>query len=156
MITVKVDAQQVIVRFDRMPVALRTALRGETISLTKQLAARVRANLSGQVLNKRSGALYNSIRSELVENPLTLYGRVYVDPGSPAAKYAAIHEYGGVINHPGSNKFQAWQTAAGWVYTHRTRPHKIPMPERSYMRSALEEMRDTIIARLSAAAKQAT
>jgi phage gpG-like protein len=156
MITVQVDASKVILRFDRMPLALRTAIRGETISLTQALAARVRENLSGRVLNRRTGALYNSVKSELVENPSTVYGRVYVDPGSPAAKYAGIHEYGGIINHPGSDKFQAWQEGGAWVYTHKTRPHQIPIPQRSYMRSALEEMREQIVARLTAAAQRAT
>lgn len=153
MITVQVDTSKIMLRFEKIPVAVRTAIRGETISLTQALAARVRENLSGRVLNKRTGALYNSIRSEMVENADTVYGRVYSD-GS--VKYARIHEYGGTINHPGSDKFQAWQNGGAWVYTHKTRPHLIPIPQRSYMRSALEEMRDNIVARLTAAAKRAT
>jgi len=135
-----------------MSAAVKTAIRGEVTSLTQELAARVRENLTGRVLNRRSGALLNSIRSERVEDTLTLYGRVYSD-GS--VKYARIHEYGGTIDHPGSDKFQAWQNGGAWVYTHRTRPHKIPIPQRSYMRSALDEMKDAIVARLTAAGKRA-
>ena len=152
---ITVDASRINARLDRMPTALRSALRGTVVSLTQALAGLVRAKLSGGVLNVRSGNLLASINSQMVENTSTVYGRVFVDPSSPAAKYARIHEFGGVIKHPGSSKFQAWQSGDGWVYTHFTRPHDIPMPERSYLRSSLAEMREEIVTRLSEAARSA-
>ena len=66
--------------------------------------------------------------------------------------YAAIHEFGGTIQHPGSSKFQSWMGPNGRVSTHFTKAHAIPMPERSYMRSSLADMRDDIVSRLTAAA----
>jgi hypothetical protein len=70
--------------------------------------------------------------------------------------YLAIHEYGGIIGHPGSDKFQAFAadrwaqfragstSAADWVFTPHTNPHAIPMPERSYLRYALAQRREAI------------
>ncbi len=148
-ISVQVDATKAIVKLERAEASTREAVRAEVVSLTKQLAQQVRANLSGKVLNMRSGRLYNSITNEMIEDTTSIIGEV----ATRGVPYAAIHEYGGVIKHPGSNKFQAWMGAAGMVYTHFTRAHDIPIPERSYMRSALAEMRDSIVARLTNAAK---
>lgn len=160
MISVTVDARNVILRFERMPVALRTELRGEIVSLTQQLAARVRENLSGRVLNKRTGALYNAIRSEMVENVGTVYGRVYVDPSSPAARYAAAHEFGvttspHVILPVGAAALHFFIDGHE-VFARRVNHPGSKIPERSYMRSALDDMRDQIVARLTGAATRAT
>jgi hypothetical protein len=155
MISVQVDASKAIVRLSRMPEAVRRELRGETISLTKQLVAAVLANLSGAILQKRTGKLFDSfdsMKGELVETTTSLYGEVR---SNGTVAYARILELGGVINHPGSSKFQAWQGENGWVFTHFTRPHKIPIPAFRYMGSALDAMRDEIDTRLSAAARRA-
>ena len=47
--------------------------------------------------------------------------------------YAAIHQFGGTIEHPGSDKFQAFEIGGQWVYTHGTKPHPIAIPARPYM-----------------------
>ena len=150
-VSVSVDASKAIAKLGRMDAATRTALRGVIVVSTQQLAALVRAKLSGQVLQKRSGRLFDSIQSQMFENTAGVFGRVF----SQGVPYARIHEYGGVINHPGSSKFQAWQNPGGWVFTHYTRPHKIPMPERSYMRSSLAEIRDEVLDRMRGAVKSA-
>lgn len=70
--------------------------------------------------------------------------------------YLAIHEYGGVINHPGSDLFQAFAAdrwagfrtgataGSDWIFTQHTNPHAIPMPERSYLRYALQQRKDAL------------
>jgi phage gpG-like protein len=151
MIEIQVDPSRAIAKLERLTPAIRSALRGTIVTLTQALAATVRAKLSGGVLQMRTGALFRSIKSEMVENTATIYGRVYSD----GVRYAAIHEFGGTIQHPGSSKFQAWQGAEGWIYTHFTRPHAIPIPERSYLRSSLAEMRDDIVDRLTEAVRSA-
>ena len=151
MITVEVDPTRALLKVGRVDQATRAALRGVVVSLTKSLASLVRIKLSGQVLQKRTGRLYDSITSTMIENPSSVYG-VVKTAGVP---YARIHEFGGVIKHPGSSKFQAWQGPNGMVFTHGTRPHTIPMPERSYMRSSLAEMQDEIIARMTSAVRVA-
>ncbi len=151
MISVQVDATRAIAKVGRLDAATRRSIRGAVVELAGDLKAGVLAKLSGGVLNKRSGKLYDSIKQQMVENTTSLFARVYSD----GVVYAAIHEYGGTIKHPGSDKFQAWTDGyGGWIYAHKTKPHLIPMPERSYLRSTLEEMRSEIIARLTEAAHE--
>jgi phage gpG-like protein len=151
MISVELDASRAALKLTRIDEQTRTALRGAIVSLTQSLATMVRAKLSGGVLNVRSGRLLASIQSQLIENTTSIYGRV----SSNGVPYAAIHEFGGVIKHPGSSKFQAWMGPGGMVYTHFTRPHDIPMPERSYLRSSLAEMQAEIVERMTTAVRGA-
>ena len=56
---------------------------------------------------------------------------VFIDTAK--VPYAAIHNFGGTIKHPGSSKFQAFEYGGGMVYTWGTKPHDIPMPKRQFM-----------------------
>ena len=152
-ITIKVEGlDRVVQHFDALPERFRAQLRPAIIELTRELTSRVRQKLSGGVLNIRSGKLLASIQSELIEEPTRIFGQV----SSVGVIYAAIHEYGGIIKHPGSSKFQSWVGSDGKrVFTHFTKPHDIPIPERSYMRSSLAEMEAQIVARLTAASMPA-
>lgn len=144
--------QEVQLRLPRISDAVRRALRPEVVSLTQLLTNLIREKLSGQVLNRRSGRLYNSVRGELVESPTRIGGEV----ATRGVPYGPIHEFGGIIKHPGSSKYQSWIGGDGnRVHTHFTRPHDIPIPERSYMRSSLAERTAEIIERLTRAAKTA-
>jgi hypothetical protein len=69
-------------------------------------------------------------------------------------KYAAIHEFGGVIKHPGGTAYiviagqgAVWISnakAETMANVKRTAAHDIPMPERSFLRSTLADMKDEI------------
>jgi len=72
-------------------------------------------------------------------------------------KYATIHEFGGVIDHPGAEtsgnqkKMRFfWKKTNTWVITRYVRPHKIPIPARPYLGPAMEEMAtpDGVISRM--------
>ena len=117
--------------------------------------------LSGQVLKNRTGRLRRSISPDVKIG----VGTSVVGSVSTNVEYAGIHEYGGVINHPGSvprhgaalrwlnpgysgplnrsksGKLLNTQAAGAWVFAKSTEPHKIVMPERSFMRTALAEMK---------------
>jgi phage gpG-like protein len=56
---------------------------------------------------------------------------VYLD--TARVPYAAIHNFGGVIKHPGSDKFQAFEYMGGMVFTHGTKAHNINIPQRMFM-----------------------
>lgn len=151
-IVVKVDATRAILKLGRVPEATRAAVRGEVVSLTQALAQLVREKLSGGVLNVQSGRLLNSIRSQMIENPTSVYGKV----STQGVPYAAIHEYGGVTRPHDIRPVNAgalwWEGAAHPVKLVHHPGSKIP--ERSYMRSSLAEMQDDIVARLTAAARE--
>lgn len=81
---------------------------------------------------------------------------------SQLVKYASIHEYGGVINHPGGTsygfktksdiakgKIRFLKKGRGAMELGVTGPHKIKIPERSYLRGTLDvhsrEIRDFVV-----------
>lgn len=152
-ITVTVNPREADRKLKVLPELQRRRIRGVVIRDTRELAVRVRQNLSGKVLNVRTSKLLTSIKNELVENATSVYGRVF----TRGVVYARIHEFGGQtrphlivavharalhffignqeffrksVNHPGSK-----------------------IPERSYLRSALAEMKAKITKDLIEAAK---
>lgn len=75
---------------------------------------------------RQSGALYQSLINSWDESSAT----VEAGAGLP---YARIHHFGGIINHPGSDKLQVFQAGGKTVFAHGTKPHTIEMPRRPYM-----------------------
>ena len=76
--------------------------------------------------------MFNSIYNVIGQDP---DGSAFAEVGIDTAivPYAAIHQFGGTIEHPGSDKFQAFEIGGQWVYTHGTKPHPITIPARPYM-----------------------
>jgi phage gpG-like protein len=146
MINVTVSDSAVTAKFNVMPEKTRLGVERTIYVLVQKLRSKiVREKLMGQVLNRRTGRLGQSIQDKVSSDANSITGIVY---SSGDVKYARIHEYGGKtaahiiepkkaqalyfngtfakkVNHPGSN-----------------------IPERSYMRSSLAEMREEIAARL--------
>ena len=79
------------------------------------------------------------------ETPLTASGRLYrsinarsgnnwAEVGAGASlPYALIHHRGGVIQHPGSTKRQAFRIDGKLIVTYGTKKHPIHIPARPYM-----------------------
>ncbi len=109
--------------------------------------------LSGQVLHVKSGDLRDSIFQENVQNDAS--GVTYKVASGGNLRYAAIHEFGGTIKHPGSDKLQVFDVGGRTVFTHHTAPHDIPMPQRSYMRTALADNKAQIVAAIQGSLKGA-
>ncbi len=120
----------------------------------------VTRKLSGQVLNVRSGNLRRSITQAVDDfGEIGVYGRVY---SAGDVKYAGIHEFGGVIHHPGGTPYIIDAAVDGMIKTRFvsaafpgrvagvTRPHDIPMPQRSFLRSSLSDMQAEITRDLKA------
>lgn len=129
------------VRLKAIPEQARKRLRVVIVRDAKELAALVRTKLSGSVLHIRSGRLINSVRSEMVENATSIYGRVY----SQGVPYARIHEYGGqtkphVILPVKASMLHFW-VGGKEVFTRRVNHPGSKIPMRSYMRSSLAELK---------------
>jgi phage gpG-like protein len=71
--------------------------------------------------------MFESIQIEWGEKSAS----VFID--TERVPYARIHNEGGTIKHPGSNKFQAFGFGDGMVFTHYTKPHDIQIPRRQFM-----------------------
>jgi phage gpG-like protein len=146
-VTFEVDDRKLEARLANMPAALQKALVAKLTVLTTKLENHIKADkLSGQVLNVRTGALRRSIFAPPIQvSPNQVVGTV---ESSSDVKYARIHEFGGTIDVPEITpvKAQALHFVMNGkdVFAKRVRAHTVHMPERSFMRSALADMRSEI------------
>jgi phage gpG-like protein len=145
-VTVRGD-REVAARFTRLGGRAHSAIVRAINQLRLEDEALVKRKLSGEVLNVRTGALRRSIFSEMLEDSGTRISARIASSGD--VKYAAIHEFGGIIQHPGGTAYMMVAGRATFVsnlvaetaaIAGRTRPHAIEMPERSFLRAALKEM----------------
>ena len=166
MLTIEVQGDTALVaRLAAMPNSVHAALLRKVSTLDLELEAKVKGKLSGEVLNVRSGALRRSIFGTVEDGTTSVVGKVQ---SSGDVKYAGIHEFGGVIKHPGGTPYIITKDMAmGALFISKetaahfktpppvTKPHDIPMPERSYLRSSLADMKDEIISGLNEAVGEA-
>lgn len=139
-----------VAKLGALPSIVRQAVSAKIRGLTLMLEARVKGKLSGSVLRVRSGALRRSIQSEFKSDAAKSEGTVF---SSGDVKYGAIHEFGGVIKHPGGVRYSQAMGLVGKAKflsnnfvgpARKTGAYTITMPERSFMRSSLREMVDQI------------
>lgn len=156
MIAVDIEDSRIQARLDAMPDNIFRKMRARAIELRLDLESLVISKLSGVVLNVRSGALRQSIFGDEPRADKT--GITERVASAADVKYGAIHEFGGTINVPEIEpvKARALHFLSGGkdVFAMRVQAHTVTMPERSYMRSSLAEMREKIVAGLQSAAKE--
>ena len=144
-------------RFDVYPAALQAALTAKAAELAAALADLVKDNkLSGAVLNAGSGALRESIAASVTADA----DGVLASVGSEGdVKYAAIQEYGGKTSAheilPVKGDVLAFIVGGTQHFAHRVEHPGSVIPERSYLRSSLEDMKDEILAALADCAADA-
>ncbi|MBV9858752.1 MAG: HK97 gp10 family phage protein [Alphaproteobacteria bacterium] len=143
-----------ISRLGAMPRAIRERVEGAVGALAQDLRALIQRKLSGEVLQRRSGTLSGSIEVELV--PQRDQVAATVATGVP---YAGIHEYGGTIPArevlPKSGRVLAFPWKGEQRFFKRVQLPQINLPERSFLRSALDEMAPEIRAALADAVREA-
>ena len=143
-------------RFDAYPAALQAALGAKASELATALADLVKNKLSGAVLNTSSGTLRDSIAASVTADS----DRVLASVGSEGdVKYAAIQEYGGKTSAheilPVKGDVLAFVASDGQHFARRIEHPGSVIPERSYLRSSLEDMKDEILAALASTAAEA-
>ncbi|MGN6383653.1 MAG: hypothetical protein ACTHMK_13705 [Dyella sp.] len=110
--------------------------------------------LSGQVLNRRTGRLRNSINSLVQEGP----GSVSAQVGT-GVSYAKIHEYGfqGTVQVPAHTRMQTMafgHPMQARLVNVRAHPMRVNLPERSFLRSSLREKAPEAIERIRVAVRE--
>jgi phage gpG-like protein len=137
------------------PDAVLAALSAKAEDLREQLLAKVQANLSGDVLQERSGALKASIVAEVIASTDAIDFAL----GSDGVPYAAIQEYGGTTPPheivPVKARALAFAGAAGPAFARRVRHPGSRLPARSYLASARDALGDEIGDGLKAAVLEA-
>jgi phage gpG-like protein len=139
---------------DSCPAAIGGALAAKAAELAAALADRVRTDkLSGGVLNVRSGALRSSIVADV---SLDANGACATIGSNGDVKYAAIQEYGGKTSAheilPVKTQALAFVAGGALHFARKVEHPGSVIPERSYLRSTLDEMSDEIVAALADAA----
>ena len=143
-------------RLTAYPAALTAALSAKAAELADALADMVKNDkLSGAVLNTGSGALRDSIAASVSADA----DGVVASVGSEGdVKYAAIQEYGGKTSAheilPVKAEALAFVIGGAQVFARRVEHPGSLIPERSYLRSSLDDMRDEIVAALAEAATE--
>ena len=145
------------VRLEGLPAALAGALAAKASELASALADRVKTDkLAGGVLAPQSGALQASIIADVSADG---DGFVATVGSSGDVKYAAVQEYGGkTAAHeivPVKAQALAFMVGGGLRFARKVEHPGSVIPERSYLRSTLEEIGDEIAAALAGAAPEA-
>jgi phage gpG-like protein len=140
MIEGQVLGTEVIQRFHAMPPSLREQLFEAIDKLSKTLTNKTKAKLSGAVLTRRTGMLRRSITPAVISGGDTVTGVV-----STAVKYARIHEYGfngteSVKSHLRTIKQAFGRSIIPVTFEVAAHTRHVNMPERSFLRSTLNEM----------------
>lgn len=150
MIGATLNADAVMERLATLPDKMDSALHGAAADLMMLLRDRVDGNLSGGVLNARSGALRASLAASLGQA-----GGLSVGV-SASAPYAAFQEYG----FRGSESVRAHLRRMSQAFGRPIRPvqaqvrpysRAVDYPAHSYLRSALAEMSNEIQGGIEAA-----
>ena len=137
------------------PDIVLAALQAKAEQLRQLLLAKVQANLSGDVLQERSGALKASIVAEVTAESDAIVFAL----GSDGVPYAAIQEYGGTTAPhdivPVKARALAFAGASGIRFARRVHHPGSRLPARSYLASARDALHDEIGAGLKAAVLEA-
>lgn len=113
--------------------------------VTLMLLGRTKDNLSDKVLNVRTGRLRRSITQEVLDQEGVIVGQVGTN-----VNYAAAHEFGVNMDVKIQEHVRLVKQAFGKQLKHpvwaTVRPHtkRMVLPERSFLRTALETMTDEI------------
>ncbi|WP_335995828.1 HK97 gp10 family phage protein [Acinetobacter pittii] len=126
---------------DRIDAEVRQSIARSTLKLLIKVK---REKLNGQVLNKRTGRLGRSITQKLIELSNGVAGIVGTN-----VEYAPPHEYGfkgdvTVKAHLRMIKMAFGKSISPKQVSIKTHTRKVDLPEKSFLRSALEEMRKEI------------
>lgn len=147
----------VLLNLKSLGIRVRDRLRSDITRLTIQLQRKVKEEkLTGQVLHVRTGRLRRSINRRMAETATSITGQVGTN-----VSYARIHEYGftGVVNVRAHLRLQSvvfGRPIPPTAVSVRAHTMRMRMPERSFLRSALAEMRPEIVATLQQGLREAT
>ena len=148
MLQIHLEGQQALAeRLGVLPDRLRAALAEKVDALAQNLFSQVvSVNLSGGVLNARSGALRDSIQVALSQQDNRIDAEIFSNGDAP---YAAIQEFGGkTAAHeilPDKARVLAFVANGKPLFARRVQHPGSQIPERSYLRSALDEQGENIL-----------
>ncbi|GLR26514.1 phage virion morphogenesis protein [Limnobacter litoralis] len=148
-----VGQERLTSNLSQFPSAVRQSLVREVTKISIDLQRKVVSQkLHGQLLRQRSGRLARSINQRVVEDDLKVTGSVGTN-----VSYGKVHELGGTFKVPQHMRMmrQAFGRPIKEPRLVTVRAHSVTFPQRSFLQSSLDEMRNAIVSRLTAAAQKA-
>ncbi|MGH7490131.1 MAG: hypothetical protein ACREMY_31670 [bacterium] len=147
-ITIEVLRDEVVTaRLASMSQAIRQRLRTVIGKETTGLRDGVKDAISS--IFRSRGPLYQSIGAEMEESTTAIGGRVF----SEGVPYARIQEYGGTTRPhtivPKNAKALVFMKSGSLIFARKVNHPGSRIPERSYMRSTLHQMRPEIVEAIS-------
>lgn len=148
-----------IAKYDSAGPRVQASMAREVTAIILKLEGHIKKDkLSGQVLHVRSGDLRRSVHAVLPVELVGSTGVIGKVAQSGDVKYGGIHEFGGrtpahVIEAKKASVL-AFMMGGKQVFAKRVNHPGSQMPERSYMRSGLADMKDEIGPRLQTAVKR--
>lgn len=135
-----IDASGPIENLETIEDEIEVALYARTQKLNHLFAEKVRQNLSGDVLNVKSGDLLGSV---LEEGPNATGGEIVasVTAGGDEAPYGIIHERGGQSEYdiyPVNRQALMFELNGKTVFAHSV--HHPPLPQRPWFDPVVVEM----------------
>ena len=152
-----VGDRELVAKLNAMPEKIRASLVREVTKQALLLERHVKTQkLMGQVLQKRTGRLMQSIQGRVSQATATaVMGRVY---SAGDVKYAGIHEYGGAtpphLIEARKAKALAFGIGGKTVFARSVNHPGSKMPERSFLRSSLTDRAPEIKEALTRAVKE--
>lgn len=145
MFSVTIDTTAINARLPLMTDGIKSALnkniRRSAIDLQKYIInekLHAPAGYSATMLHIVSGNLRKSIQFKVEDSATNIQATVYSDKNSAAAAYAALHEFGGRFTR----------------YGRKVGDYTVNIPQRSYMRTSLDENKADIIQSMKDAVKE--
>jgi phage gpG-like protein len=155
-----VGDKETIARLKGAPPKVLDRLRKAVTILTIKLQRKVKQDkLSGQVLHVRTGTLRRSINQKVESKNSKIIGTVGTN-----VHYAAIHEFGfkgtetvkaHVRRVKSRDYFRGKRKVAVGIALVSAHTRKMDMPQRSFLRSSLQDMKDDIRSTLQDAVNKA-
>ena len=152
-----IDDRAVVAKFNKLPDAVTQKMVITVKVLSEQLRDYiVRNKLNGQVLKRVTGALGRSIATDTQATATGAVGTVF---SSGDVKYAAIQEFGGKTSPhvimPVKAQALSFMMGGKQVFFRKVNHPGSVIPERSYMRSSLADMKQDILDTIALAAGEA-
>lgn len=137
-------------RVDKLPAHLQTLIFEKMSEAVDLLYAKVLANLSGDVLQVRSGDLLSRLVKGVDRQGSLVLGFVEIEPKDIKAY---VQEYGGKSSYEilpvKARALHFFDKSGAEIFARRT--FHPPLQERSYLRSALKDLYPVLLAKINEA-----
>ena len=140
MLTANIATRDAAENTEKLNEQLRAVLHKDLEALMIKMQSHVKSDkLSGQVLHRRTGTLSRSVHYEIENTAQALVGRLTTGREAP---YGRVHEFGLTVTVPAHSRTITFAFGRKIdPVTFQVKQYQADYPERSFMRTTLDEFR---------------